>query len=158
MTRFKISVAVCLLALGLFAGCKKDSGSEGGEGEEAVDCPTGKMTVNGEEIAFQTAFGYGERGEFSLELYNHEVLDCEIILARAARTVPEGEIDLRLATSFGGIVASGSQHQGGVTLTLVSEPSEAGDTIAYCIPEEVTIAEGVVVVGLFSGEFCGFVE
>jgi len=147
------------MALGLFAGCKKDSGGEGGEGgEEEIDCPTGKMMVNGEEIQFQSAFGYGERGEFGLELYNHEVLDCETILARAARTVPDGEIDLRLATSFGGVVASGSQHQMGVSINLISEPSEAGETIRYCIPEEVTIAEGMTAVGLFAGEFCGFVE
>lgn len=156
--KFRLFTLLVSLALTSAMACKKGGDDEGGEGGEAEsDCPAGALTVNGEAVEFQTGFGYQERGEFALELYNHEELNCEIILARAARTVPDGEIDLRMATVFGGMVASGSEHQMGVSIALEVEPSDAGDTIAFCIDEPVEIAEGITAQGLFSGDYCGAV-
>ena len=148
-------IIVLLSLLVAFAGC--DRNGDDGE-EEASDCPEGVMTVDGEPVVFQSAFGFHQNGSYALQLYNHQDMTCEIILAMEPRVLPDGEIDLRMADMFGGLVATGSDHVGAEGLELEAEPQAAGELLAYCVRDSVQIGENITVVGRFTGQFCGFVE
>jgi len=148
-------IVVLLFLLVALAGC--DRNGDDGE-EEASDCPEGVMTVGGEPVVFQSAFGFKQGSSYALQLYNHQDMSCETILAMEPRVLPEGEIDLRMSDIFGGLVATGSDHVGTEGLELETEPQTAGELLAFCVRESVQIGENITVVGRFTGQFCGTVE
>ncbi len=146
---------VPLVLIFALAGCDRN-GDDGGE--EASDCPEGNMTVDGEPVVFQSAFGFNQNGSYALQLYNHQDMTCETILAMEPRVMPDGEIDLRMSDMFGGLVATGSDHVGSEGLELETEPQAAGELLAFCVRDSVQIGENITVVGRFTGQFCGHVE
>jgi len=148
---------LCFIAIAALTACSKDD-ADSKVSKDLPACPVGVMTVDGQQVEFKTALGFSEQGSYTLQLYNHQDIDCGTILEKKPRALSEGEVDLRLSASFGGVVASGSEHTMGVTVRLDSKPSEAGEEISICLPEQVKIGENITVVGRFTGQYCGSVK